>query len=523
MNNRNWDNLSPEEQEEILLGNLKIDANFLTIGFLRETLRIMLNERADDKEAIDKIYSFIKTEMAVPSPRFYSDDDAALVNDKYSLDIDDTKTIEETIQYTENSSTLNLEIFKSVEELIAEYQETLSKIETMKLPNYTEAVLQVASLYEGAIHNYRKKEAIRKNSLSIPSELIDKLDALFKAKTKYPNRLAEIDSLITKLYFVTELYSRDRTSEHVFDILSKSENLLFESIMGEPAKRAEADINEILNNENQEEIDKWHEDAKKFAGYKEDDKYDLSSKSVITDYSNEEIDLSKSTIASRVYNIALANGQRVDEKDPVLVAAFEDRVAKLRKEMKGYSRKRVAAFKKIYGMNWEETYIENYTIGWNTGIKHSIDKAYDSAQEVRKTNIEKVEAEFSYNGTLDAETLESVANYVHNIETKDPTEVIIKKALVTMSLERDANNLAGFRKARDIVYSVSDHILEGNKGLNKQEQDAFFNNLTDLQRAAINIKALAISKNDKARKQLVEKIKTEVNPPALEEENNRQR
>lgn len=477
-----WNTLTEEEQKILLEKPVDASYNYLTVGLLRqELISIMLNGGNEKDLAV--LINALKTELVQPSERSYSDELAKEVNDEYNLDIDDTRTVVETYSLESYDINIDIEVFKSIAELENDYYKTLDELKKSNAPDMGNAIFKVTELYEGAIHNFQKKEEKKPSSTDLIATISNQIDSLHKAKENFPKKTKEIELLITKLAVVAASIIDGKEGDYLFDTLSKSERVLYETLLNEPYVRAQNNVDQTINEKDKEFFDKIHEDASKFAS-NQSEEFNLSMQEISTDYSQEKIDMSDFTIASKMNTIAIASGQRVSSEDPVFEAAFSQYLDAFKAEMDSYGKKKVAQLKVQYGDNWKDVYIEKYTKGWNAGINHAIEKSYEAGLKTREENIEKVEDEFSFGGAISEETMAGLAQMATGAEVHSEHEKGVQEALVNLQLGREAKNIEHFRNAQMRI-NLEGHVIVAN--LNKQEPDkkeAYLDSLSDLSKIA---------------------------------------
>lgn len=487
-------NISDEELHTILHGDLNENHNQLSIFVLRDIIKNATENESLDADFVSQQFQILKDELNNPSASIYSDEIAENLNQDFNLDIDDTRTVNSELKFSDKVKIQELEIFKSPEELTNEYLSTVERFKKNHPEEYKKNAVLVAQLYDGAIQNYRQRMAKQYDETKA-ADLIERITKLYNLKAMYPQYEVDIAKLLAKVAFVAELYNRSQDGEYIFDVLSKSEENMFEFLSNLPEIKAITDVHKFINaTYEDEEIKNKEQDE-----IENQSSINLRSSEVVSDYSQEKISLNNQSISKKIFNIATATGEKINTDDPVLIAAYNEAKSKLEKELDSFSPKKVELYKKYLGNDWKNAYIEAYTEGWNKGIEDNINRAYNAGLEFRNQEIKRTEESFSFKDTLDSEALEQVSTFAQSCETNSPEEELVQSALVSLDESRKEKNLPKFEQAQDIIDQAATNILSHSNSLDEKQRDDYINNLSALNQSAVYLSELGRAVETDAR------------------------
>lgn len=511
--NSAYTELSKEELDNILAGELNENHNQLTVLLLRDLIQTATEEEKLNAGFIAQSFNILKEELNNPSPSIYSDEKAEELNQAFGLDIDDTRTINTKLKFGDKLRIQELEIFKSPEELLNEYSTVVNEFKKNHPEEYKKNAMLVAKLYDGAIKNYKERMS-KQHDEHKSVELMERITKLYDLKSMLPQYETDIAKLLANLAFVSELYNREQDNDYIFDVLSKSDKAIFEFLTNHPEIRATTDVNRLHNSIINNPKEKETIDDKKA---KEKTPIDLSSTEVITDYSQEKINLTEQSISKKIFNIASATGEKISANDPVLVSAFNESLAKLEKELDSFGRKKVKLYKQKYGNNWKATYIEAYTRGWNAGTEANINRAYNAGIKFREHEINKAEESFSFEQILTTDSLEQISVFAQSSETNSIEEQTLQNAFINLSESRKAKNLPEFKRSQQTIDDTANKALSHGQSLDTDQLNDYVSKLSPLVQTAVYINALSTSK-DQLKKESVAKYIDEITVTVQEKE-----
>ncbi len=498
------------DKDFVLNSSMKTNYNELSIELYRSFImeleaKLEKENNKEIQEQLDLLYKNTQEEMTRPRALSFDRAKALELSNELEVEISNSKMVQEIVDYSDEKEIIfDVSVYKDVQELKSEYRELVKDLEANNPEVYEKRKFDLAVLYDGAIKDYYNRSSKKIDNIDAVEVLAQKITTLEKLKENaHKRQVNEIDFLIRKVVDVMACYSYDLADKYQFRFFEENDidNLIL--LLNEPTNRAERDLNEVLHKlanteEKQEELEEEQEKEE------EKPKYGLWSDFVIKDYSQEKIDMTNMTIADKIYHVGLATEIKVSHQDPVLVQAYQECYDKTLKELGAYPINKVEQMKNIYGNNWQEAYMEEYTKAWNFVINREIDEIYDNGIKARAIEVKEVEKEFSLDGVLNKEILNTWDNNINSHEATSDYELKQQANVSKLNEASQEKNLAEFKQAKSNLQNelVSD--------IKSQPQDlaTYLDNASPIQSSAYSLALLTEDRFSKEEK--LEIIKEEL-------------
>lgn len=431
--------------------------NELTIKLLRDEIQMkeatLNNLKETEKEEltneIESLYQLAYVEIENPKELSFNEKLAFSTTENLGFEINNNKVVSEIVEYKEGPQNFKITVYKDPQELKAEYFVLTDQLKNEYPEFYAKHAFNLAQLYDGAIKDYQLRAVQKTDSASTTLLLAEKLEKLASLKPlAKPEQLKEINFLSRKLLTAIQFYTSDLPDKYQLDFLEEENIDYLILLMTDHIDRAEKDFKEF-----------YHSNPESKEKKEKKEQYDLSSEEVVKDYSKEAVVIKNMSIADKVYNIAIATGQKVSVDDPVMVEAFESCLAKTKAQLKNFSPEKAEKMRRIYGQNWEEGYLEQYSKTFKSITKREFEKTYDSALESRKIEIKQSEAEFSLNGNLNPETLENLDKALSSMDNNSPYETAQAKNLHELIAAFQEKDLKKFQENKTNLKNANYQLL----------------------------------------------------------------